>query len=119
MKNLRKVQFGLLAVLLAVGVVFGMSAFKTKTLETAKSATYWRFDSTDISDLRDATKYVKITDPEAPSCEDGDDLPCVLQAPAGVNTQALLSTHLNDPGIFSNDQAIIDASMFKKEAPVK
>lgn len=114
MKNLKRLV-PVIAVVLGLGIAFGTSAFSKKQVKTS---TYWRFDSTDINDLRDYTKYVKITDPEAPSCEEGNDLPCVLEAPASVNTPALLDAHLNNTSIFSNDQAIIDASMYKKEAPV-
>ena len=118
MKNL-KLVLPVLALVLGLGLVLTQSAFKSTSSNQAKTATYWRFDSTDISDLRDATKYVQITDPEAPSCEDGDDLPCVLQAPAGVNSQSLLDAHLNNTSMFPNDQAIINASAYKKEAAVK
>ncbi|RZK52062.1 MAG: hypothetical protein EOO87_16090 [Pedobacter sp.] len=119
MKNLKKVSLGLAALVVAFGLVFSMSAFRNHQNKVIKTSSYWQFTGDDITQVRDYTKYVKITNPEAPSCEEGSDIPCVLATPEAVNSPELLEEHLLDDDNFINDQAVLDASMYKREAPTR
>ncbi|RYF88935.1 MAG: hypothetical protein EOO03_07210 [Chitinophagaceae bacterium] len=118
MKNL-KFLLPLFAIILGIGVVFTTSAFKNKVNKPTKAFTYWQFTGDDINEVRDYTKYTQITNPEAPSCEEGSDIPCVLATPVAVNTPALLDAHLQNVSNYANDQAVLSAAMYKREAPSK
>lgn len=64
MKNLRKVQFGLLAVLLAVGIVFGMSAFKKDPISKRLQYTF-RYNGPDYlqANVETESNWVYSADP--------------------------------------------------------
>lgn len=108
MKNLKS-KLPFLTLLLGMGIVFFQSAFTVKPEK--RVSTYWRFDSSSSSDLRDGTEYTNISDPDAPSCPTGTDLPCVLEVDESIDTEAELTTYL---ATFPNDAAITTSAVRKK-----
>lgn len=103
-----KLFFGLAALILAFGLILGVSAFKTKTY------VYWRYQENNASQIRVGTSYSLITSTEPEPCEDGDDLPCVLKVDASINTQAALHTYLQDNSIFPTEMSITNFALYKK-----
>ena len=110
--NLKKLSLGLVA-LVGFGLMITMNAFTTKSEKKAYS--YWQFNSNNITDVRTGSMYTKITNPEAPACAEGDDLPCVLRVEEGINTTTLLNTYLHDTSVFPNPNDITTAALSKKE----
>ena len=76
--NFKKISLGLAALVIAFGLVFTASAFKTKS---AKNTTmYYYFNSDQESDIDDPGKWLPIDANDVPgaSC-DGEDLSCVIR----------------------------------------
>jgi len=109
MKNL-KIKLPFLALLLGLGIVFVQSAFTPKT---NRANTYWRYDLTNNSGLRDGDSYTKITDPDAPTCS-GSNLPCVIAAPDTVTSNEELEDYLENTTTFPDDSDITAGAVHKK-----
>jgi hypothetical protein len=114
MKNLRKVQFGLLAVLLAVGVVFGMSAFKGEAKGKRVQYTF-RYNGPDHSkaNVENESNWIYTTDPI--TCDDTPEQACsIVVDEAFVNnplTTPTLKSSLNlDVTPFSSSSAYVSGS---------
>ncbi len=101
-------MFGLVALVMAFGLVFTVNATKKK------DSVYWQYTKNNHTDIRDGYSYLPTTTPEAEECDPGNDLPCVIEVDASISTQALLDDYLRDTGNFPNDSDITDAAMFKK-----
>ena len=106
MKNLKKLMFGLVALVMGFGLVFSVSATKKK------ASIYWRYNKNVIADVRDGNSY-SLTTP-AEECEAGSDLPCVIEVDAAIDTQAKLNTFLNNMSTFPNESDIVNAALYKK-----
>ncbi len=78
MNNLKKLLFGVVAVVLAFGLVFSLSAF---TLEDKKIATLtYRYDGDDEAGLNVPGNWTNISQEEEPEgCEAGVEIPCLVQ----------------------------------------
>ena len=78
MKNLKKMLFGLAALVLAFGLVFSVSAFKGPAQKT--STLKYRFIGTNSADLQDPSKWLDVSSEANPvPCETGSVLPCIVQ----------------------------------------
>lgn len=99
-------MFGLAALVLAFGLVFSVSATKKK------ASIYWRYDKNVIADVRDGNRY-SLTTP-AEECEAGSDLPCVIEVDESIDTQAKLTTFLNNMTTFPDESDIVNAALYKK-----
>lgn len=112
---MRKFQltFGLVA-LIGFGLFFTMNGFIGD--KNNKAYTYWQFDANSTSDIRTGTMYTKIIDPEAPTCAEGSDLPCVLQVEQSIDTQAELDTYLKNTSLFPNPEDITASALYQKQA---
>ncbi|MGJ1342185.1 MULTISPECIES: hypothetical protein [Sphingobacterium] len=108
MKNLKKLMFGLVALGLAFGLMFSVSAFKAKKA----TFTYWRYDLNTQVGARSGFNYTQITNPSAPGCDDGEEMPCVIQVDESIDTQAKLNTYLSTN--FPNEAAVTAAALHTK-----
>ena len=76
MKNLKKLAFGLVALCLAFGLVFSVSAFKSKKSATLK----YRFIGINETDLTNPLKWQDVSsEPNPEACDAGIELPCLVQ----------------------------------------
>lgn len=91
MKNLKKLTFGLVALVLAFGLVFSVSAFKDTT---KKTALYWYKVSYDdpitypdgyVKAGTPLFDYAEMSEVESP-CDEGSDLDCLRGFDAPVTS---------------------------------
>jgi len=78
---LKKINLGLVALVLGFGLIFTTSAF------TAKTSTFWAYQPNAGNNLRDYTKYIHTSTPSAQCTEDNEPLPCVIEVPETVTSQ--------------------------------
>lgn len=90
MKNLKKVVFGLVALIVAFGLVFTVSAFKKK-----RASIYWQYNLNVETGARSGYNYSPIGNPNSPGCDDGEEMPCVLQVDESIDSQAKLDNYLS------------------------
>ena len=78
---LKKINLGLVALVLGFGLIATQSAFTTRT------TTFWAYQPNPDNNLRDYTKYVHTSTPSAQCTEDNEPLPCVIEVPETVTSQ--------------------------------
>jgi hypothetical protein len=81
---LKKINLGLVVLVLGFGLVFTQSAF------TSKFTTQWAYQPDGDNDPLDYQKYVHTSTPSE-FCAPGD-FPCVITVPTEVNTPEALET---------------------------
>ena len=88
MKNtIKKINVGLLAIVLGLGLVFTQSAFKsTRLVQT------WVFTQTNSTNIHDAQNY-ELNAPQD-ECDALSSYPCKLEVDNSIDTQAKLATYL-------------------------
>lgn len=104
---LKKINLGLLALVLGFGLIATQSAF------TTKSTTFWAYQPNAENNLRDYTKYVHTSMPSAQCTDDNEPLPCVIEVPETVATQS----DLQDFFAGKTDNEILELSA--KRTPVQ
>ncbi|MBB6237531.1 hypothetical protein HDC90_002153 [Pedobacter sp. AK013] len=77
---LKKINLGLVALVLGFGLTITTSAF------TAKTSTFWAYQPNADNNLRDYTKYTHTSTPSAQCTEDNEPLPCVIEVPETVTS---------------------------------
>ena len=78
MKNLKKVVFGLVALIVAFGLVFTVSAFKAK--KETRWFIYTQSDHpTNATDAKEPSNYTMLDANELPPCDGEQDL-CAIRA---------------------------------------
>ncbi|SFA60120.1 hypothetical protein SAMN04488511_12522 [Pedobacter suwonensis] len=87
---LKKINLGLVALVLGFGLIATQSAF------TTKSTTFWAYQPNANNNLRDYTKYIHTSTPSEKCTEDNEPLPCVIQVPESVATQSDLQDFFAD-----------------------
>ncbi|MEH3114392.1 hypothetical protein [Pedobacter terrae] len=80
---LKKINLGLVALVLGFGLIATQSAFTT-----TRATTFWAYQPNPDNNLRDHTKYVHTSMPSAKCTEDNEPLPCVIEVPETVVTQS-------------------------------
>lgn len=113
MKNLKKLAFGLVALCLAFGLVFSVSAFKSKS-KTAKAYSYWRYDLNQETGALSGFNYTKISNPDAPSCDDAEEIPCVIRVDENITTQNDLDDFLSNT--YSSDDEVMELAIHTKSS---
>jgi hypothetical protein len=108
---MKKIRFVLpfLAIVLAIAA----SAFTQKNKNAANSV-YWKFDSNALGDARNAGHYTMVEETQIPGCDDGAEIPCVLQVDASISSSTALQSYLNNTFQFPNDQAVVDQAFQTK-----
>lgn len=89
---LKKINIGLVALVLGFGLTFLNSAFKSD--KQARFSRQWNFIGTSLSQDLSGNNYSQTETPPTP-CDSGDELPCYLITPDNVDTQAKLSTYIS------------------------
>ncbi|MBO9672135.1 MAG: hypothetical protein J7577_01725 [Sphingobacteriaceae bacterium] len=79
---LKKINLGFAALILGFGLIATQSAF------TTRATTFWAYQPNAENNLRDHTKYVHTSTPSAQCTEDNEPLPCVIEVPETVTSQA-------------------------------
>ncbi|KRT17769.1 hypothetical protein ASU31_00275 [Pedobacter ginsenosidimutans] len=91
---LKKINIGLVALVLGFGLTFLNSAFKSAD-KNARFTRQWNFIGTTLSEDLDGTKYSQSVSPPT-ACDSGSDLPCYLNTPDNIDTQAKLTVYIHD-----------------------
>lgn len=107
-----KILFGLAALIVAFGLVFSMSAFKGKT--TVKTYSYWRYDLNQEAGALSGFNYTKIDNPNAPGCDDVEEIPCVIRVDENITDQDELDDFLSTN--YSSDAAVMELAIHTKSA---
>ena len=103
--NLKKISLGLAALCLAFGLVFSMSAFKSKANAGKRALVYFKYNGSTFNEAnyRNIENWEHITDPEAPSCAGTSDI-CVLSVDdADLTAPGTMEEKLDD--FFNNELA--------------
>lgn len=109
---LKKINIGLVALVLGFGLTFLTSAFKAG--EKTRIDKQWYFQANTVGEANDASKY-SLTQTPPTSCQSGDDLPCFIETPESVDTEAELQAHFLS--MYSNSASLInDAATQRREA---
>lgn len=87
---LKKLNLGLVALVLGFGLTITTSAFKP-----AKADIQWNFVGTELSQATDGHNY-SITMSPSTSCNSGTAAPCFLTTPETVDTQDKLTQYIED-----------------------
>ncbi len=112
MKNLKKFNVAILAVVLGLGMVISQSAFTAPTKKA--SVRYWAFDSTYLTDAKDAESYTLMPidfNPENDIICSGNTLPCVLEVDDSIVSRINLASHLST---FANGAAVTASTPYQK-----
>ncbi|SDF97424.1 hypothetical protein SAMN05421827_102287 [Pedobacter terrae] len=80
---LKKINLGLVALVLGFGLIATQSAFTT-----TRATTFWAYQPNPENNLRDYTKYMHISTPSAQCTAENEPLPCVIEVPETVVTQS-------------------------------
>lgn len=102
---------GMSALFLGIVLAIANSAF-TPQLQGSRAEAYWRFDGTSLSQSKTSGSYTMIDVSEIPSCSNAEEIPCVLQVDANVDTPSELQTVLNG---YASNQAVVDNAFATKE----
>ncbi|WP_421938449.1 hypothetical protein [Pedobacter sp.] len=113
MKNIAKLKITVIALIIGLGLVTLHSAFKTEKKTGYK---YWRFDSNDPSNIRVANEYTLISNPQGPTCDNADEIPCVLKVDESIDTRMELGTYLQNTTLFPDDEDITSSAEYTKSA---
>lgn len=109
MKTLKSLTLGLAALVMVFGLVMSVSAFKAK-----KTSIYWSYDLNTETGARSGYNYSPISNPSSPGCDDGEEMPCVLQVDESIDTQAKLDNYLSTT--FASDAAVTASAYHTKSA---
>lgn len=101
---LKKINLGLVALVLGFGLIFTTSAFKSGNEKANKQ---WFYLANTVGQANDETKYSLTTTPPT-SCQSGPDLPCYIETPGDVDTPAELHSYFMIN--YSNSATLIDAA---------
>jgi hypothetical protein len=103
---LKNINLGLVALVLGFGLTFVTSAFKAGS-EKSKVNKQWYYQANTVGEANDETKY-SLTQTPPTSCQSGDDLPCYIETPEDVDTQAELHDYFVSN--YSNSASLINAA---------
>ncbi|MCX2477197.1 hypothetical protein OQZ33_22880 [Pedobacter sp. MC2016-05] len=103
---LKKINIGLVALILGFGLTITTSAFKTVN-HRSKVDKQWNFRGNSVSEANDQTKY-SLTLPSPTECGSDTDLPCYIITPESVDTEAKLHTYFMTN--YGNNAALIDGA---------
>ena len=112
MKNFKKLFLGLAALVIAFGLVVSVSAFKSKT--TVKTYSYWRYDLNQETGALSGFNYTKINNPNAPGCDDVEEIPCVIRVDENITDQEELDDFLSTN--YSSDAEVMELAIHTKSA---
>lgn len=104
-------MFGLVALVLAFGLVFSVSAFKQISAKK-KMYSYWRYNPNTEAGTLNGYNYIKIDDPQEPGCEDENEIPCIIQVDDTIISQPALDTYLNNT--FTTEDEVIQIAVHTK-----
>ncbi|RZK60209.1 MAG: hypothetical protein EOO91_02175 [Pedobacter sp.] len=79
MQNLKKVM-PLMALVLGMGLVFSQSAFKSTT------AVRYKYLNNNETNINQPSSWQVITSSNEPSCDNGEQLPCVIEVDGSLST---------------------------------
>lgn len=79
MKNLKKLTFGLVALVMAFGLVFSVSAFKSKS-STKRTPVYFKYTGSNFNETayRNISNWEQTTAPEEEACFGNTNI-CILK----------------------------------------
>lgn len=79
MKNLKKLSFGLAALVMAFGLVFSVSAFKERNSAKKGAAVFFKYEGSSFNEAayRNISNWKQTTAPEEESCIGEQDI-CIL-----------------------------------------
>ncbi|QNR82901.1 hypothetical protein H9N25_12975 [Pedobacter riviphilus] len=104
---LKKLNLGLVALVLGFGLTITTSAFKP-----AKTDIQWNFIGDQLSEATDGHQYSTTMSPPT-SCNSGTAVPCYLTTPETVDTQDKLNQYIEDT--YGDDAAAVrDAAPAKR-----
>ncbi len=86
--------FGLIVILLAGGLVFSQSAFKS--INPSHSDTYYYFNGADNSTMKIAGSWNAVLNTDKYSCGGNDETPCQIKVPADQSLEDYLLNHTNE-----------------------
>lgn len=86
---LKKINLGLVALVLGFGLIATQSAFTT-----SRATTFWAYQPNENNNPRDYTKYMHTANPSAQCTDDNEPLPCVIEVPESVFTPSDLQAFL-------------------------
>lgn len=86
---LKKINFGLLALVLGLGLTITTSAFKP-----AKVDRQWYFIGDTPGESLDGSQY-SLTPPSPSQCNSGEELPCYIFTPENVDDQTKLDSYIS------------------------
>lgn len=104
-------MFGLVALTLAFGLVFTVSAFKAEK-KSAKQFTYWRYDLDQENGALNGFNYTQVFNPAEEGCSNDEEIPCVIEVEDSVQSQTDLNTYLNT--MYTNDSEVIALAIYTK-----
>ncbi|TKB98641.1 hypothetical protein [Pedobacter cryophilus] len=97
---------------LFLGIILAVSTVAFKPVKSSKRVNaYWRFDGNALSQSKTSSEYTLIDAMDIPSCDQLDEIPCVLEVDQSVDTQSELQTILNGYG---SNQAVVDDAFATK-----
>jgi hypothetical protein len=99
--NFKKLNLGLVALILGFGLVITQSAFKSPNTDIL-----WVFDGSSISEAKTATLYHR--DLGEPSCTPGEEMPCKISTPANVDDETQLDAYLSG---FTAPEDVLDIAV--------
>ena len=93
MKNLKKLMFGLAALVMAFGLVFSVSAFKKS--DAKKEILRYQYKNSDDTDIGLVSSWDNLTEVPQQDCEEGDDLPCIIEINTSTSSFNSLAAYLS------------------------
>ena len=111
MKLYKKITGAVVAIALVLTSIFTVSAFKTKPV---KDFSYWRYDLNQEAGALSGFNYTKIDNPSAPSCDDAEEIPCVIRVDENITTQNDLDDFLSNN--YSSDDEVMALAVHTKSA---
>ena len=90
---LKKIDLGYAALILGLSLTLVTSAFKST--EKSKFSRTWYFQSNNVTEAADETKYSYLLPPPT-SCDSGTALPCSLVTPDDVDTPEELEAYIDE-----------------------
>jgi len=110
--NLKKISLGLAALIVAFGLVFSMSAFKQAPVK--KEILRYQYKNSDATDINQVTSWDDLNSLPQQDCEEGEDLPCVIEintSTSPYNSLAdYLSAHSTLGAIMASDEVTVKKS---------
>jgi hypothetical protein len=109
MNSFKKLAFGFVALIIVCSLVFSTSAFKNST---SKTYSYWRYDLNQEAGALSGFNYTKINEPGAPSCDDANEIPCVIRVDETITTQNDLDDFLSNH--YNSDEEVMELAIYTK-----